>query len=245
MARTRDAQRARCYKAEREAFSYYPGRVLRGTPGATLGEYKYGKAMSVQEMQELQILIGGSKKILDKWRNGDAKRVRVEISGRRTRGGAASYGGKVQYSPKAMLDWIVCHEMAHELNDCATSLEKKGDGGAYNHASHGWRFCAIYLDIVRWVIGVEAAEALKASFKRNKVRFTPPIKRAKKDPTLAQLAARTAFAERAKERALARRVLAKAERCNARVRFLLVDSARWGEPMTLDQAEAKAVAQGF
>jgi hypothetical protein len=200
---TRDAQRARCYKAEREVFTYYPGRVLASTPNATMGDYKFGKAMGASQMADLQLLIGNSKRLTTKYRGGQAKNVRLKIDSRRTRGGAASYNGIIKYSPRAMLDWIVCHEMAHELNDRTFGVP--GDL-EHLHASHGWRFCAIYLDVVRRVLGVEAHDALKASFKRNKVRFTPPTKkRAKKDPTPAQLAARAKFAEQAKQRAADRR----------------------------------------
>lgn len=244
MARTRDTQRARCYKAEREVFTFYPGRVLRSAPGATLGDYKYGKAMAFQEMQDLQLLIGNSKKLVNKWRGSTTKRVRAEISGRRTRGGAASYGGKIQYSPKAMLDWIVCHEMAHELNDRTFGIH--GDS-EYGHASHGWRFCAIYIDVVRWVIGAEAAEALKASFKRNKVRFTPPVKRtaSKKPPTPAQMEARAAFVRRRADALAEKKWKSQVDRRNAQIRYFLRDAERWGIEMTLAEAEAKATAQGF
>lgn len=227
MARTRDAQRARCYKAERDVFTFYPGRVLRSDSNATLGDYKFGRLMGVTQMAELQTLIGHSKKIIDKYRNKSPKVVDLKIDGRRTRGGAASYGGVIKYSPKAMLDWVVCHEMAHELNDFAAVLEKKGDVGAYKHASHGWRFCAIYLDVVRWVIGVEAHDALKASFKRNKVRFTPPVKRVKKPPTPAQLAAREIFAARAKQRAADRRARKERDYQEAVANFKKLDAARW------------------
>lgn len=225
MARTRDAQRARCYKAEREAFTFYPGRVLRSDPKATLGDYKYGKLMGVTQMTELQTLIGHSKRLIDKYRGGQPKVVDLKIDSRRTRGGAASYGGVIKYSPRAMLDWIVCHEMAHELNDRTFGVPGDVD---HQHASHGWRFCAIYIDVVRWVMGAEAAEALKASFKRHKVRFTaPPKKRAKKDPTPAQLAARAKFAAQAKERAAARRAQKERDYQEALANFRKDDAARW------------------
>lgn len=214
MARHRDTQRARCYTAEREVFTFHPTARVAGL-NATMGELKYGKALSTDEMVELHHLIGHSKRLVGKYRGGQTKKVRVVIDGHRTRGGAASYGSVIKYSPKAKLDWIVCHEMAHELNV---------SGGA----SHGWQFCAIYIDIVRWVIGKEAAEALKASFKRNKVRFTKPRpKRAPKLPTEKQLAARAVFAARRKQQAFELRLKKERDYQEAVASFKKQDALRW------------------
>lgn len=40
-------------------------------------------------------------------------------------------------------------------------------------AWHGREFCAIYLDVVRAMMGAAAYELLKGSFRKHKVRFTP------------------------------------------------------------------------
>lgn len=63
---------------------------------------------------------------------------------------------------------VVCHELAHTI--------------AWRHfgsapAAHGWQYCAVYLDIVKWMMGRAAHDALKAAFKANKVRFRQPVKR--------------------------------------------------------------------
>lgn len=44
-------------------------------------------------------------------------------------------------------------------------------------AYHGWEWCEIYLDLVRYMLGRETHLELKQSFKLHRVRFSPPIKR--------------------------------------------------------------------
>ena len=44
-------------------------------------------------------------------------------------------------------------------------------------AWHGWQFCQTYLKIVGSVLGPETRDTLKASFKEEGVRFTPPRKK--------------------------------------------------------------------
>ena len=236
MARAKDTQRSKLYKAERAVFSYYPGRVLSGAPGATPGAMKLGNRVSVEEMEALHWKIGMSKRLNTKYRGGRPGRsVTVKIDSRRKRGGAASYGGYVKYGPPAMLDWIVCHEMAHELNDIFSTNENP-----YERASHGWRFAAIYLDVVKFIMGKEAHDQLKASFKAHGVKFTKPVKRAVKAATPAQIAARAAFAEKARARAEAKRIAKCEAWIEAQTTFYLNDAKRWNVPMTEAEARAKA-----
>lgn len=192
----RDTQRSKVYKAERDVFTYYPGRVLAGYPGATMGQMKFGAAVTVKQAQDLQDRIGANSHVANKWRAGKITKATVGVSRRRRRGSAASYGGEVQYHPDALLDWLVLHEMAHEVNreashyyNASTDPEKYGRGDKvinlingrpgeqrHYHASHGWRWCAIYLHLVRLYMGAEAHAALKASFDRDKVRYKEPRK---------------------------------------------------------------------
>jgi putative metallohydrolase (TIGR04338 family) len=58
---------------------------------------------------------------------------------------------------------VIIHEIAHFLAGA-------GHG-------HDWKFCEIELDLVRHFLGKEAYDTLKASFKKNKVRYTKPVKR--------------------------------------------------------------------
>lgn len=62
----------------------------------------------------------------------------------------------------------------------------------YSGASHGWSMCAVYMDLVRYGMGKEAADELKAAFKKHKVRWKKPVER-KAEPTEAQLRARRIF----------------------------------------------------
>jgi hypothetical protein len=42
---------------------------------------------------------------------------------------------------------------------------------------HGWRYCAVVLDLVRYVEGTKAAETLVQAFKQHGVRYTEPVTR--------------------------------------------------------------------
>lgn len=64
----------------------------------------------------------------------------------------------------ARTDFTTIHELAHVY--------------AGSDAQHGWLFCIVYIDLVRKFIGADAAAALKASFRRHKVRFSVPRSRA-------------------------------------------------------------------
>jgi putative metallohydrolase (TIGR04338 family) len=59
---------------------------------------------------------------------------------------------------------VILHELAHCI------LTAKHDRRA---ADHGWEFCAIHLQLVQHVMGLEAAAKLKAAFKSHGVRFRP------------------------------------------------------------------------
>lgn len=231
MSQRKDPQRQRLYKAERDVFTHLPGRVLRSDPNATLGQYKFGASLKRHEVQELQDKIWLSKRVrarfdLDVRFGGQRKRITHRVT--HGRGGAYSEGGRITYkSERALLDWIVVHEMAHEV--------------VPRHVWHGWEFCDAYLYLVRMFIGEEAAEALKASFKRHKVAFTKPrAKRVAKPATPAQLAARAAFAERARAKAETKRQANCEAWIEAQVTFYLNDAKRWNVPMSEAEARAKA-----
>lgn len=51
------------------------------------------------------------------------------------------------------------------------------DGSPAYRATHGWEFCAIFLKLVLYMLGREAHDTVKASFKTHKVRFTKPRKK--------------------------------------------------------------------
>ena len=69
---------------------------------------------------------------------------------------------------------IVLHELAHCFNARIN--------GWVMVQSHGWEYCAIYLQLTLYVMGREAHDVLKAAFKANRVRFTAPRKGRKLTP---------------------------------------------------------------
>lgn len=79
---------------------------------------------------------------------------------------------------------VVIHELAHTV--ALREFGRRGDA-----AFHGWQFCSVYLKLTLYGMGRDAHDALKAAFKKNRVRFTAP--RAKRQLTEDQ---RQALADR-------------------------------------------------
>jgi putative metallohydrolase (TIGR04338 family) len=108
--------------------------------------------------------------------------------GRRRAGATSSY----ITMPRALRDeGIVLHELAHTICRREHGLLVAG---------HGWQYCAIYLKLALYMLGREAHDALKAAFKVNRVRFSPPRRRKPLTPEQrAMLADRLTAARAAKE----------------------------------------------
>jgi hypothetical protein len=62
---------------------------------------------------------------------------------------------------------------------------------------HDWQMCSVYMDLVRYSLGKEAADKLKEAFKKNKVRWKKPLVR-NSEPSEAQLRARRMFSVKRK-----------------------------------------------
>ncbi|MBO92306.1 MAG: hypothetical protein CMM27_10365 [Rhodospirillaceae bacterium] len=109
------------------------------------------------------------------------------------RGGGAYWmpGDKrIQMSDYHANEMICLHELAH-----AVCQYEFGTG-----VKHHWQFCMVYLKLVGNVMGVEARNILRQSFKDHKVKYTKP--RAKRELSEEQkevLRARIAVARAAKE----------------------------------------------
>lgn len=94
---------------------------------------------------------------------------------------------------------VILHELAHHY-------------AGLGHG-HDWRFCEVYLDLVRHFLGQTEHDRLKESFKHNKVRFRKPATRTmtpeqKADATERLAAARAVRdANRRAEREAAREAL--------------------------------------
>lgn len=143
--RARDSQRKRVYVAE---------RVLS----------KFAKPLrDVQDIERFLKKQLQRKAILRRYPDATKK---VRVSDGRGRVNACAYGDwKIAIPLWARNTHIVVHEMAHIVTH-----------RQYGHrvAGHGWEYASVFLDLVRFIMGKEAHDALKQSFKDNKVRFTKP-----------------------------------------------------------------------
>lgn len=85
------------------------------------------------------------------------------------RGCTIARGGETFLTlPKwARTEGIIIHELAHTITRRERGLIP---------AAHGWEFCATYLTITLHVMGRMAHDALKAAFKKHRVRYTAPRK---------------------------------------------------------------------
>lgn len=173
MRDARDSQRLRVYKAERRV--HHLGKPLR-------------------EVEDIQRFIQKQlKRKAITSRYPDATRpIAIHHGGGRRN--ACAYGGwKISIPLWARNELIVIHEVAHIVTNRHYGDKRSGVAG------HGWQFCAVFLDLVRFIMGKEAHDALKASFKEHKVRFTAPRKKKWLTPEQkAALAERLAAARAAK-----------------------------------------------
>ena len=107
----------------------------------------------------------------------------------RRRNTAAATAWTVWMPRHSRKSYILLHELAHVLT-------RRTYG--YEVAGHGWEYCSVFLKLVLYAMGREAYNALKASFKRYRVKFKAPRKRKPLSPEQ-----RAAAAERlAKARAV-------------------------------------------
>jgi putative metallohydrolase (TIGR04338 family) len=169
----RDTQRSRVYKAEKAIGTTHSGERLR-------------EVRDVERFIKKQF----ARKAITR-RYPDATRA-VKIHDGGGRRAAAAYGTwKISLPLWARCELVIIHEMAHII--------AHRHYGECNIAGHGWQFCAVFLDLVRFIMGREAHDALKASFKKHKVRFAQSRTRAPLSPERkAELAARLAAARAAK-----------------------------------------------
>lgn len=147
MANTlRDTQRSKVYKAE---------RVLR----------QFAKPLpKVADVERFVKKQMARKAITNRYPR--ATRVTKVKDGRGRRAACAWAGHTISIPLWARNDAIVLHEMAHIIVN--------REFWNVDYASHGWRFASVFLDLVRFVMGRDAHDALKASFKEHGVKFNKP-----------------------------------------------------------------------
>ena len=216
MSKTKDSQKGRVYAAEL-AIEEHKGRTFDSIEEV----YKFLHGVIERDTfarwfpsayAELTSLFYGERTRPPKWRLNDrrynewAAYDHKKVFGREIglwvswnhrnnngRGGGAYWmpGDKrIQMSDYHANEMICLHELAHAV--CEYEF---GTG-----VRHHWQFCMVYLKLVGNVMGVEARNILRQSFKDHKVKYTKP--RAKRELSEEQkevLRARIAVARAAKE----------------------------------------------
>lgn len=176
MKKERDSQRSKVYKAERAAFSTL----------AVANE----RHESVQDIEKFLRHVYSLKRVQDSFplaRLGEWY-VRVK-DGRRCRSAYGSHS-MINMPRWSRISWVILHELSHTITQREESRRVAG---------HGWQFCENYLRLVLLVLGREAHDALKDSFKAHRVRFSKPRQRAPLSPERkAQLLATLAAARAAR-----------------------------------------------
>jgi putative metallohydrolase (TIGR04338 family) len=179
----RDSQRKRVYTAERAAFP-----DCSETSDPTLP--------TVEDIERYVKKVWGSKRVQAAFPRSTLHYSRVpEVADGRGCRRAIAYGTYQITIPKwARREWVVLHELAHII------VERERLHPKNEIADHGWHFCEVYLKLVLYMMGREAHDALKASFKKHKVKFTQPRERKPiSDEQRAVLAARLAAARALKK----------------------------------------------
>jgi putative metallohydrolase (TIGR04338 family) len=114
--------------------------------------------------------------------------------GKRWAWGNADHITIPEFGGWAWMPSVVCHEVAHTITLRTPRIP------LMQYQSHGRQFCAVYLNVVRAMMGREAYEELKANFKAHGVKFTPKKKSAPLTPERRQaLAAILETARRTKQ----------------------------------------------
>lgn len=155
----RDSQRARVYASERGAF------IHTG-------------AIPAEEIKALVEEVMACKVTQRRWGLTRTWPIEVKFGGSRW----ARAGFNTIRFPFGTMRRLVLHEVAHCINSQSAECAKEP-----KPEPHGWRFCAIYIDLVHRFMSPLDADALRAHFKFNRVKFTAP--RTKREPTEAQRAA--------------------------------------------------------
>ena len=156
----RDNQRKKVYRAEDAAFESH--------------EEANERVETVEDIEAYVRYVFGLKRVQNAFPKAMPKGAssfsgwqvpRVGDGRHRRRAGATPYA--IFMPRRARHKWVVLHELAHTISLRIDS----------RIAGHGWEYCETYLLLVRYALGVEAHDLLKASFKKHRVKFRAPRKR--------------------------------------------------------------------
>ncbi len=156
----RDSQRSKLYEAE---------GVLQNWPGAK----SWGKS-SVPAMQDYVDKLTNSAWWKRRGWESTFRGDHIEVRSGQGRRVAAALGDYAITLPLwARSEAVLLHEVAHIAN------VRKAQTFFFteDRAAHGWEFAAIEVELVHHMMGKDAADALKKSFREHKVRYKKPQKR--------------------------------------------------------------------
>jgi hypothetical protein len=164
----RDNQRSKVYAAEFSVF-------------------KEGQTIPDHKLQAYADTVLDKRVVRSRW---GIKKVRVEFG----RNSAASYGGRITLGVPSRNEWVMLHELAHELTP--------------QEIGHGPEFVGVYLFLVENVLGKETAAKLRAAFKEKRVK----VNRKAIPAVRTQVPEPRAVRERAKRKAEREESLARVRR---------------------------------
>lgn len=188
MARERDSQRSKVYRAEQGFWNAHH----RGN----------GSLESLDDIRDYVGEVMETSRIVMEY---GLAITRPPITIRDGRGATRAFasGGYAMTFPKQMRkEWIVLHELAHIIHH---RIQDEGDVGLSweerptRQAGHGYQWASIYLHLTKVMFGTKTADGLKLAFRNGKVRYNAPRKRAPLTPEArAVLVERLATAREAK-----------------------------------------------
>lgn len=149
--RPRDSQRSKVYRAERAA--------------GLVGHETAPELATVPLIEDYVETLMGRAWFKRRWPMAANREVEVR-PGRGARRAFASGSRSITIPRWARHEGVILHEMAHIIVQREYQRSEA--------AAHGWQFCHVYLELVRYAIGREAADELKAQFRNCKVRYTKP-----------------------------------------------------------------------
>lgn len=167
----RDNQRQRVYRAERD--------WKHGVDGfAPFDETTSPGFNSLVEIARFYGRVLTAKRVLKRWpflHRVPVPRIEPGCSG------AVAYGfSRVTFNISSRTLWVALHELAHVIHDFGAEIHLTAAHGMRPptktedprwHEGHGYQFCRIYLDLVLLYMGRDRMLALKAAFKKHRVRY--------------------------------------------------------------------------
>jgi putative metallohydrolase (TIGR04338 family) len=153
--RPRDAQRARCYRAEEAVRDQLERGGRRFGSVADMEAY----VEALRHAAWFAAACGGVAPAIRVGAGSGSRRARATY---RMDTGAQA----IQVPRAARRESVLLHELAH----CAVVARC----GLHGAAAHGWQWAATYLQLVERRLGPSPAAALRDAFGRQRVRWQPP-----------------------------------------------------------------------